>query len=49
MEPRNHARFDIDRKGQPGTPNGLAVLAINHNHINESVIHLDHLKGALRL
>jgi hypothetical protein len=49
MESGDHARFDNDRKGQPGTPNRLAVFAINDNHINQSVIYLDHLQGALRL
>jgi hypothetical protein len=34
MEPSDHARFDIDRKGKPGTPNGLAVFAIDNNHID---------------
>ena len=49
MESGDHACFDIDRKGQPGTPNGLPVFAIDDNCINQSVIYLDHLEGALRL
>jgi hypothetical protein len=49
MEPGDYARLDIDRKGQPGTPDGLPVFAIDDNRINQSVIYLDHLQGALRL
>jgi hypothetical protein len=37
MEPGDHARFDIDRKGQPGTPNGLAVFAINAAKCSKAV------------
>jgi hypothetical protein len=49
MEPGDHARFDIDRKGQPGTPNGLQVFAMDDDRINQSVIYLDYLQGALLL
>jgi hypothetical protein len=48
MEPGDYARLDIDRKGQPGTPDGLPVFPIDDNRINQSVIYLDHLQGALR-
>jgi hypothetical protein len=49
MEPGDYARLDIGRKGQLGTPDGLPVFAIDDNRINQSVIYLDHLQGALRL
>ena len=49
MEPGDHACCDIDCKGWPGTSNGLTVITINDNHVDQGVIYLDHLQGALRL
>ncbi len=49
MESSDHARFNIDCKGQPGAPNRLPVLAIHDNYIYQSVVDLDHFHGALRL
>jgi hypothetical protein len=44
MEPGDHARLDINRKGQPRAPNWLAVFAVNDNHIDRGVIDLHHLE-----
>src|SRR5450756_1499919 len=49
MKPSDHACFDIDRKSQPGTPNGLPIFAMDDDRINQSVIYLDYLQGSLRL
>jgi hypothetical protein len=49
MKPGNHPGCDVDGECEPRPSDGLTVLPIYDDHINQGVIYLNHLQRGMWL